>query len=277
MSKVGLIQMTSSPDVEQNLQYIEQQVSLLAEQGAQWIVTPENSTVFGTKSDYHSAAEPLTGGAILSRLSNIAKLNCVWLIIGSMPIRANQDVTTTTVVINSDGEYMDHYDKIHMFDVDVADGHQHYRESEIFTPGHTVKVLNTPFGKLGLSICYDVRFPQLYSQLRQLGAQIILVPAAFTAVTGKAHWEVLLRARAIETQCWVIAVDQGGTHQGGRETWGHSMVVSPWGVVIAQAGGQAENLLVDVELDAIESLRASMPIAQHARFTSQIIDKKSQL
>jgi len=274
MSKVGLIQMTSTADVEHNLKYIEQQVANLAKQGAQWIVTPENSTVFGTKSDYHRVAQPLDNSSVIERLSLLAKLHKIWLIIGSMPVRAAEQVTTTTVVFNTSGDLLAHYDKIHMFDVDVADGHQRYRESETFTPGNEVKVVESPFGRIGLSICYDVRFPHLYAMLRQLGAQIILVPAAFTAVTGKAHWQVLLQARAIETQCWVVAVNQAGIHQGGRETWGHSMVISPWGEIVAEAGQQPENLLVDIELKSLESIRTSMPIAQHTRFASQLIDKK---
>ncbi len=135
----------------------------------------------------------------------------------------------------------------------------------------------TPFAKIGLSICYDVRFPQLYSELRRQGAQIITVPAAFTAVTGKAHWEVLLRSRAIETQCWVIAVGQGGHHPCGRETWGHSMVINPWGEVVASLEQPSGNLLVEVDLEQTESVRTTMPIAEHNRFRNQFIEKKSKL
>ncbi len=274
MSKVGLIQMTSSADVEENLKYIEQQVATLAGQGAQWIVTPENSLVFGSKADYHRVAEPLDNNPNLDRVSRLAQQHHVWLIIGSVPVKVADKVTTTSVVFDADGLLVAHYDKIHMFDVDVADGHQHYRESETFTPGNQIKVAGTPFGHIGLSVCYDVRFPHLYSMLRQQGAQIILVPAAFTAVTGQAHWKALLQARAIETQCWIVAVNQAGIHQGGRETWGHSMVISPWGEIVAEAGQQAENLLVDIELDSLERIRTSMPIDQHTRFASQLIDKK---
>ena len=164
-----------------------------------------------------------------------------------------------------------------MFDVDVEDGHKRYRESETFTAGNEITVLPTPFGTLGLSICYDVRFPQLYSQLRRLGAQVILVPAAFTAVTGKAHWETLLRARAIETQCWIVAVNQGGMHPCGRETWGHSMVVNPWGEVVASLEQETGNLLVEIDLTALETLRASMPVTMHSRFENQFLEITSEL
>ncbi len=210
MERVGIIQMTSGPVVADNLAYIATQAKALAAQGATWLVTPENAVVFGTRSDYHQHAEPMGEGPIQRELAEIARANQVWLLVGSMPVASTSGVTTTSILLNPQGEAVAHYDKLHMFDVDVADSHQRYRESETFTPGDGLTVVSTPFGQLGLSICYDVRFPHLYSQLRRQGAQILLVPAAFTAVTGRAHWEVLLRARAIETQCWVVAVGQGG-------------------------------------------------------------------
>lgn len=276
MSKVGLIQMTSGANVEDNLNFIAQQITRLSKQGAEWVITPENAIVFGTKADYHHAAQPIESNQYIAYLAEVAQRHCVWLVIGSMPIlNAQHQVTTTSVVIDSQGHLVAHYDKLHMFDVDVSDGHQRYRESEIFTPGSHLKTVATPFGHIGLSICYDVRFPHLYGELRQQGAEIILVPAAFTAVTGKAHWEILLRARAIETQCWIVAVNQAGQHEGGRETWGHSMVISPWGDLIAQAGQQAENVLVDIDLNVLDSIRKAMPIEQHRRFTSQIMEQKN--
>lgn len=275
MERIGLIQMTSSSDVNENLTYIEQQTTLLAKQGAKWVVTPENAVVFGNKEDYHNSAEELGDGPIQERISSLAVEQQVWILIGSMPIRRtlaeNQGVTTTSVLFNPQGQIVAHYDKLHMFDVDVADGHKRYRESETFTLGNNIVVAETPFAKLGLSICYDVRFPNLYAELRRLGAQILLVPAAFTAVTGRAHWEVLLRARAIENQCWVVAVGQGGHHACGRETWGHSMVISPWGDIIASLEQDAASLVVDIELEQIESVRAAMPISVHTRFRNQFI------
>ncbi|WP_165312370.1 carbon-nitrogen hydrolase family protein [Vibrio ziniensis] len=290
MERIGLIQMTSSADVNDNLTYIEQQTALLTKQGAKWVITPENAVVFGNKEDYHHNAEVLGDGPIQARMSRLAQQQKVWILIGSMPLLRDREsgrqaettkavttkaVTTTSVLFNPQGDIVAHYDKLHMFDVDVADGHKRYRESETFTPGNEIVVTETPFGMLGLSICYDVRFPHLYSQLRRLGAQILLVPAAFTAVTGKAHWEVLLRARAIENQCWVIAVGQGGHHIGGRETWGHSMVINPWGEVIASLDQDAASLIADIDLEQIESVRSAMPISAHTRFHNQFIEKKS--
>ncbi|ENM5926480.1 carbon-nitrogen hydrolase family protein [Vibrio mimicus] len=272
MQRVGLIQMTSVSEVSANLAYLQEQVALLAQQGAQWIVTPENALLLGNREQYHQQAEPLDNGPVQYALSNLAKQHGVWLLIGSMPIRHANGVNTSSLLWNAQGERVAVYDKLHMFDVDVADGHQRYRESETFTPGQQVVVAETSFGQLGLSICYDVRFPHLYAELRRQGAQILLVPAAFTAVTGQAHWEVLLRARAIETQCWVIAVGQTGRHPCGRETWGHSMVISPWGEVIANLGPTVQSKVVEFDLTTLDSVRRAMPIEQHTRFTHQLIE-----
>ncbi|MCG6213264.1 carbon-nitrogen hydrolase family protein [Vibrio furnissii] len=275
MERVGIIQMTSGPQVADNLAYIAKHANRLATQGARWIVTPENAVVFGNRNDYHQHAEPMGNGPIQRELAQIARENGVWLLVGSMPIACAHGVTTTSILFNPQGEPAAHYDKLHMFDVDVADSHQRYRESETFTPGDALTVVPTPMGSLGLSICYDVRFPHLYSQLRRLGAQILVVPAAFTAVTGRAHWEVLLRARAIETQCWVVAVGQGGHHVCGRETWGHSMVISPWGDIVASLEQPAATLIADIDLHQVEQVRLTMPIMAHTRFDNQFKEKKS--
>ncbi|MGL5091232.1 MAG: nitrilase-related carbon-nitrogen hydrolase, partial [Aeromonas sobria] len=158
-----------------------------------------------------------------------------------------------------------HYHKIHLFDVDVADNHGRYRESETFSPGQECVLVDSPFGPLGLSICYDLRFPELYRQLACAGARVLLVPAAFTAVTGEAHWEPLLRARAIENQCYVVAANQGGTHETGRQTWGHSMVIDPWGRVLAcQPSGRA-TVLAQMDAGLIDELKRTMPVMKHAR------------
>ncbi|PMJ91321.1 carbon-nitrogen hydrolase family protein [Vibrio sp. 10N.261.55.A7] len=270
MECVGIIQMTSSPDPLENLAYIRREVKSLAGQGAAWVVTPENALVFGSRKDYHQHAEALATGPMQRELRHIARDNKVWLVVGSMPIRTEQgEVSTTSLVINSDGDIVSHYDKLHMFDVDVQDTHQRYRESETFCPGKDIVVADTPFGKVGLSICYDVRFPHLYSELVKRGAKILLVPAAFTAVTGQAHWEVLLRSRAIETQSWVIAVNQVGRHPCGRETWGHSMVINPWGEVVLDLKDNLSSGIVDIQLNQVDEVRNTMPVASHTRFDNQ--------
>ncbi|MGD8111936.1 carbon-nitrogen hydrolase family protein [Vibrio sp. TRT 17S01] len=269
MERVGIIQMTSGPDPQKNLMWIRQQVAELAAKGAKWVLTPENALVFGQTQDYHRHAEPLGHGELQQQLAQIAKEYNVWLLIGSMPIRRDNGVTTTLLVFNSNGQLVEHYDKLHMFDVDVADSHKRYRESDTFTAGNRIVVCDTPFATLGMSICYDVRFPPLYSELVRRGAQILLVPAAFTAVTGKAHWQTLLQARAIEAQCWVVAVNQTGTHPCGRETWGHSMVIDPWGRIVLQLGGSVESQVVDIDLKQVDEVRAAMPVDQHSRFQNQ--------
>ncbi|OIQ24862.1 carbon-nitrogen hydrolase family protein [uncultured Vibrio sp.] len=270
MERVGIVQMTSSPDPLDNIAYIRREVSNLASQGATWVVTPENALIFGSRKDYHQHAEPLSIGPIQTELCHIARESQVWLVVGSLPIRTEEgEVSTTSLVINSGGDIVSHYDKLHMFDVDVQDSHQRYRESETFSAGRDIVVAETPFGKLGLSICYDVRFPHLYSELVKRGAQILIVPAAFTAVTGKAHWETLLRSRAIETQSWVVAVNQVGRHPCGRETWGHSMIVSPWGEVVLDLEDNQSSGIADIDLHQVEEIRKTMPVASHTRFENQ--------
>ncbi|NOH72063.1 carbon-nitrogen hydrolase family protein [Vibrio pectenicida] len=270
MPKIGLIQMTSGPDPQSNLADIKHQVRLLANQGTELVITPENSLVFGCRENYHQVAEPLGEGKIQSQLASLAKTEGVFLVVGSMPIRRAEGVTTTSLVYDPKGQLIAHYDKLHMFDVDVEDTHQHYRESETFTPGNQIVTVNTPIAHLGLTICYDVRFPHLYSELVQQGANVLLVPAAFTAVTGAAHWEPLLRSRAIETQSWVVAANQTGTHPCGRETWGHSMVVSPWGEVVASLSNLPGNLVAILDLDRVDVVRAAMPTLKHIRFQTQL-------
>ncbi|MZI92717.1 carbon-nitrogen hydrolase family protein [Vibrio sp. CAIM 722] len=275
MERVGVIQMTSGPNVADNVTFIEKQIARLVKHGAQWIVTPENALLFSQRTDYHAYAEPLGRGPIQLRLAEIARHYGVWLLIGSMPIKRDDGVTSTSILLDSQGQCQAYYDKLHMFDVDVADSQHRYRESETFQAGSQISLTQTPFGALGLSICYDIRFPHLYSELRQRGAEIFIVPAAFTAVTGQAHWEVLLRARAIENQCWVVAAAQGGKHPCGRETWGHSMVVNPWGEIVASLEQQAGSLIVDIDRSASAEVRQAMPIIEHARFSNQFQSTKS--
>lgn len=271
MSKVGLVQMTSGPVPEVNLAFVEQQLQAMQSQAGEpvdWVVLPENAIVFGHKQDYHQHAEPLNQGPLQTQLAQLAQQYQVWLIVGSFPIRCDKGVTTTSLVFSPQGELCADYDKLHMFDVDVQDGHKQYRESETFVAGNRVVVAQTPFAAIGLSICYDLRFPALFQQLRVQGANVITVPAAFTYVTGQAHWESLLRARAIETQCWVVAVGQVGTHPCGRQTWGHSMVIDPWGRVVGSLSETAGFITVTIDHQINQTIRASMPVMQHARFDS---------
>jgi predicted amidohydrolase len=173
-------------------------------------------------------------------------------------------------VINDKGQLIEHYHKMHLFDVEVEDEHKNYRESDLFKHGSQAKQLETPVGRIGLSICYDLRFPNLYNLLRNAGAEVLIVPAAFTAVTGQAHWEILLRARAIENQAWVVGVGQCGYHSSERQTWGHSMVVDPWGNIVSQAAMVPCTITADIDLEKMKQVRQSMPVASHQKINSLI-------
>ncbi|MCG7498543.1 carbon-nitrogen hydrolase family protein [Vibrio sp. Of7-15] len=274
MAKIGVVQMTSGEDPEKNLEHLARKLKGLQLQGAELVVTPENTVVFGSRDDYLKHAETLGKGPIQDQLSEMARHYRIWLVVGSMPIlTVSGEVTATSLVYDDQGQLIEFYDKLHMFDVDVEDGHHSYRESDTFKAGDQIKVVETPFGKLGLSICYDVRFPQLYSELRQQGADIIVVPAAFTKVTGRAHWEVLLRARAIETQCWLLASAQWGEHNAERETWGHSMMIDPWGNIVAEQKEGTGVLLTDIDISVSDGIRQKMPVAKHARLTCHLHQK----
>ncbi|WP_027253722.1 carbon-nitrogen hydrolase family protein [Photobacterium halotolerans] len=270
MARVGVVQMNSGPDPELNLQQLKKKLKGLQLQGAKLVVTPENCLIFGTRADYEQHAEPLGEGVLQHQLAALSRQLGIWLLIGSMPIRRDDgSMSTTALLFDDQGQLQAHYDKLHMFDVEVADRHHSYRESDTFRPGEAVKVVETPFGNIGLSICYDVRFPQLYSALRAQGADIIVVPAAFTKVTGKAHWDILLRARAIETQCWIVAAAQWGEHNQGRETWGHSMIIDPWGQVVACQEQGTGVITADIDLGLSAQIRMNMPLLQHSRFQVQ--------
>ena len=269
MIRVGLIQMTSGPTPVDNFEYLKEQTDKLAKQGAQLVITPENALVFGERSDYHRFAEDFDSGTLQQWCSQLASDNRVWLVIGSMPIKRAKGVTTTSLLYSPDGRIVADYDKLHMFDVDIDDHQSRYRESDTFLAGEEAVSFLSPIAHIGMSICYDIRFPSLYGMLREKGVNLMLVPAAFTAVTGRAHWEVLARARAIETQSWLIAVNQVGIHPCGRETWGHSMVISPWGEIVASLKDIPDSLVVDIDINQVEDIRASMPVSQHQRFGIQ--------
>ena len=175
------------------------------------------------------------------------------------------EVYATSLLYDDQGALAAHYEKQHLFDVEVA-GDRSYRESDAYARGRREVVAETPLGKLGLTICYDLRFPQLFHQLRHAGAELMAVPAAFTRLTGEAHWEVLLRARAIETQCFVLAPAQGGSHDDGRETWGHAMAVDPWGRVLGVAAPGIGALVVDLDRSELDAVRGRMPVAEHRRY-----------
>jgi predicted amidohydrolase len=210
-------------------------------------------------------AEPETTNAALQHFRGLARELSVWLHLGSLVIKAtDQKLANRGFVISPAGEIVARYDKIHMFDVDLPNG-EVYRESTNYEPGDQAVVAPLPWGGLGLSICYDLRFPHLYRALAKAGATFLAVPAAFTRLTGEAHWVALLRARAIEAQCYVFAAAQGGLHEHGRETYGHSLIVSPWGQVLAEGGVHPSVILADVDLSLIGDVRSRVPSLRHDR------------
>ena len=271
---LAVIQMVSQSDVLANLGQARRLLEQAAEGGAQLAVLPENFAAMGRRDIAEiGRAEALGQGPILPWLKQTARDLNLWIVAGTLPLPpANQPdakVNACSLLISADGEQVARYDKLHLFDVDVSDSRGRYRESDDYAPGEHVVVADTPVGKLGLTVCYDLRFPELYSELRSAGAELITAPSAFTAVTGQAHWEVLIRARAIETQCYILASAQGGVHPGPRETWGQAAIIDPWGRVLAEKA-QGEGVLL-AERDSAEqaSIRARMPVVNHRRFFSQ--------
>lgn len=277
--KLTAIQIISSDCIDDNFQQIISQLNALPtiEKSINHLVLlPENALYFANREDYLSVAEALGNGPNQSRLSQLAKqYNCT-LVCGSFPIKSTQQdkIYTTSLVFSAQGELIEHYNKIHLFDADVADAHGTYRESDTFIAGSDIKVIDCGFAKVGLAICYDLRFPGLFQKLRELGADIILLPAAFTKTTGQAHWKALLQARAIETQCYFIAAGQGGAHfaedpqHQTRYTYGHSMIINAWGEIMDQLTVGNGFAQADFEQDKLLNVRKIMPVQQHNQFSS---------
>jgi predicted amidohydrolase len=270
----AVIQMVSQSDVEGNLAQARKLLEQAAAAGAKLAVLPENFAAMGRRDIAAiGRAEAMSEGPILPWLKLAARDLKLWIVAGTLPLppegRPEGKVTACSLLVDDQGQQVARYDKLHLFDVDVADARGRYRESDDYAHGGNVVVADTPVGKLGLTVCYDLRFPELYTALRDAGAELITAPSAFTAVTGAAHWEILLRARAIETQCYVLAAAQGGVHPGPRETFGHAAIIDPWGRVLAeQAQGEAV-LLAERDSEEQASIRARMPVSSHRRFFSQ--------
>ena len=264
--RAGLVQLRSGRSVAPNMEMAEALIRRAAWGGAVYVQTPENTAIMELETErLLSELEVEDKAAPLKRLQALAKELGIWLHVGSLGMKlASGKVANRSYLIAADGEIAARYDKLHMFDVDLAGG-ESYRESRTFDPGATAVLADLPWGRLGMSICYDLRFPALYRALATAGADMIAVPAAFTKQTGEAHWQVLLRARAIETGAYVLAACQGGLHENGRSTYGHSMIVSPWGEVLAEAGEDPQILLADIDLGLCTETRAKIPSLKHGR------------
>jgi len=268
MPKLAAIQMASGPNVNANLIEAERLIGEAATAGAELIVLPENFGLMGLKeTDKLGLAEDEGVGPLQEFLSQQAQRHNVWLAGGTIPLKASDPdkVLSSCLLYNNQGERIARYDKIHLFDVDLTDSNEQYAESETIEPGNKIVVVDSPFGKLGLAVCYDLRFPELFRDMIDMGAEIILLPAAFTAITGKAHWETLLRARAIENLGYIVASAQGGYHASGRETHGDSMIVEPWGTVVARQPSGAGFVVAEIDRLRLLRLRETFPVLSHRR------------
>jgi nitrilase len=264
MTKVAAIQMISTPDVATNVATAARLVAEAAVRGATLVSLPEYWPIMGLQdTDKVGHAEADGAGPIQDFMAAAARDHGIWLAGGTLPLSSPDagKVMNTTLVYNPHGEAVGRYDKIHLFGFNKGD--EAYDEARTIVPGKNVVTFDAPFGKVGLAVCYDLRFPELF---RAMGnCTLMLVPAAFTHTTGSAHWEVLLRARAIENQCYVLAAAQGGTHASGRRTYGHSMLIDPWGKVTALLEEGEGVIIGDIDQALIDSVRASLPALQHRR------------
>ena len=273
MTMVAAIQMASGPNVQANLDQAERLIAEAVAQSAVLIVLPETVSFMGkTDQEVRAVAEEDGNGTVQKFLSDQAKKHSIWLVGGTIPLKTDDanKIHSSCILFNDQGERVARYDKIHLFDVHLEESNESYTESETAIPGDKAVVVDTPFGKLGLAICYDLRFPELFRTMVNQGMEICAIPSSFTALTGKAHWEVLVRARAIENLCYVVAAAQGGYHVSGRETFGNSAVVSPWGQVLNHMGKGAGVVSAKIDQQYLKKTREHFPVLQHRRLACKI-------
>jgi predicted amidohydrolase len=263
--RVAALQMTSTADAEANLAKAEELIERAVAAGARFVGLPENFAFLRSEGQPVPEAQDLDG-AWVQRMAASARRHGVTLLLGSLPERVpgERKIFNTSVLLGPDGATLAHYRKIHLFDIDLP-GMEHLKESRAVLPGSDVVVADAPFGRVGLSICYDLRFPELYRRLTAEGAQVLAVPSAFTHRTGQAHWELLLRTRAVENLSYVVAPAQVGVHGANRRSWGHALIVGPWGDVLADAGEAEGFAIADLDFDVQDTLRCSLPALSHRR------------
>lgn len=264
--RIGLVQMCTGRDVERNVRDASALVREAASGGARYVQTPEVTTLMELDRErLFALTKPEAGNPALAAFTSLASDLGIYLHIGSMGVLLdNGRIANRSYLIGPNGDIVARYDKIHMFDVELPGG-ESYKESRNYEPGRQAVVADLPWGGLGLTICYDLRFPYLHRALAKAGARYIAAPAAFTKTTGQAHWHILLRARAIESQCFVFAAAQGGMHEHGRETYGHSLVIAPWGEVLAEGGIHPSVIFADVRSGLVDEARARVPSLTHDR------------
>ncbi|MBV60833.1 MAG: hypothetical protein CMH65_05985 [Nevskiales bacterium] len=277
MMRVAAIQMNSGPEVPANLARMRELVGQAADAGARLVVLPENMALMPSSQESRvHAAEAQGQGPIQDALAEAAVRHQVWLVGGTIPLRVDGEpdrVAPALLVYSPSGEMVARYDKIHLFDVEVpGDSRRQYRESDDFVPGQALRWVQVDDVCVGLSVCYDLRFPELYRALVDHGAQVLVAPSAFTAQTGRAHWELLLRARAVENLAFMIGANQTGVHPRGHQTWGHSQIVDPWGRVLAAAETLPGFVLADLDLEQQRATRTRFPALTHRRLSADRIE-----
>jgi len=258
--------MASGPNVSANLLEAERLIGEAAARGARLVVLPENFAIMGkTEQDKVAARETPGDGVIQTFLANQARRRGVWIVGGTIPLVAHHEnkVRAACLVYDDHGEQVARYDKIHLFDVAVVDSTERYTESDTIEAGDRIVVIDSPFGRLGFAVCYDLRFPELFRAMVDQGMEILALPSAFTAITGKAHWEILVRARAIENLCYVLASAQGGFHISGRETHGNSMIVDPWGQMLDRLPSGSGIVVAQLDMDRLRNVRRTFPCLDH--------------
>jgi predicted amidohydrolase len=263
--RAAAIQMTSGPDIAENLKTAEMYIRQAAKEGAEFVATPENTDqIRQPASEKLKTAPRPEAHPGIPLFAGLAKELKIWLLAGSFAVRVSDKLANRSILFSPDGDVAAQYDKIHLFDIDLPNGEK-YRESDVIQPGTKTAVAKTPWGGVGLTVCYDVRFAYLYRKLAQAGANILTIPSAFTVPTGRAHWETLVRARAIETGSFVIAPAQVGEHENGRKTWGHSLIVGPWGEVLADGGKDNGIIMADLNMKDVQRVRGLIPALKHDR------------
>jgi nitrilase len=270
-ANIVALQMCSCTDPTANMQALAQALTTLPAMRPLLVCLPEAFLVF-SKSAKETLAFAKYSEQYKKQLSELCKKHDIWLSAGTIPEPCNKHkYYAASHVFNNQGDIVASYNKMHLFDVDVNDKTKRYRESDFTRAGSDVVVVATPFGKIGLTVCYDLRFSGLFNELVRQGAEIILVPSAFTVITGQAHWQPLLAARAIETQCYVVAAAQYGAHQNGRQTYGHSIIISPWGHTLNELPTGLGFISAHADLDSLQQIRRDMPVQSHQRFKEQLL------
>lgn len=273
--RVAALQMVSGDDLAANLEAAERLIGRAAAEGAELAVLPESFAMFNTRAQ-KALGEREAGleAEVRPFVRQQAKLHRLWIVGGTIPIigAEGERVYAASYVVNTDGEEVARYDKMHLFDVDVGDKQGSYRESDTFVSGNNVVVVDSPVGRLGVAVCYDIRFPELFRAMLAQDVDVVAIPSAFTLLTGEAHWLPLLKARAIESQCYIVGANQGGAHSKSRCTSGGSVIVDGWGMVLAEAGRGEACVVADIDLAKLEKIRSDMPLKQHLRF--DVIQRK---